>query len=267
MADNRITLILEGLTGDDGHVRLPVFLGALENLYAALLKIDAQANNGQKANTFQIVDLSHSSPARVVIEARPTKKHLRAPMPVVEPFIRYIKAINVGEVPEDVSSDLLENLLHLAEPVGTKLGFLSVQANDETFDFSKEFANRVELALAPQYECVGTVKGTLDAINVHEGVNNFWIYPSVGPKKIKCHFNEHLKEIALGAVTRDVSVTGMLKYRKNIPFPYEIVVTDIDIFPREDELPGFDDLRGLAPDATGDLSSEDFIRLQRDGWE
>lgn len=31
-------------------------------------------------------------------------------------------------------------------------------------------------------------------------------------------------------------------------------------------LPDWDDLRGLAPDATGTLSSEDFVRELRDGW-
>lgn len=32
------------------------------------------------------------------------------------------------------------------------------------------------------------------------------------------------------------------------------------------QLPDWDDLRAVAPDATGDLSSEDFVRELRDGW-
>lgn len=34
-----------------------------------------------------------------------------------------------------------------------------------------------------------------------------------------------------------------------------------------DNLPDWDDLCGVAPDATGDLSSEEFIRRQRDEWD
>lgn len=34
----------------------------------------------------------------------------------------------------------------------------------------------------------------------------------------------------------------------------------------EEGTPDWDDLRGVAPDATGDLSSEAFIRKQRDEW-
>lgn len=33
-----------------------------------------------------------------------------------------------------------------------------------------------------------------------------------------------------------------------------------------DELPDWDDLRGIAPNATGDLSSEEFIRNLRSEW-
>ena len=35
---------------------------------------------------------------------------------------------------------------------------------------------------------------------------------------------------------------------------------------RDDAAPDWDDLRGSAPDATGDLPSEEFIRKQRDDW-
>ena len=33
-----------------------------------------------------------------------------------------------------------------------------------------------------------------------------------------------------------------------------------------DDLPTWDDIRGRAPDATGEMSSEDFVRGMRDGW-
>lgn len=49
-------------------------------------------------------------------------------------------------------------------------------------------------------------------------------------------------------------------------FPHQVQVTQIEAFPPESELPDWDDLRGMAPDATGELSSEAFIRELRDGW-
>lgn len=43
-------------------------------------------------------------------------------------------------------------------------------------------------------------------------------------------------------------------------------VTRIEAYAPEHELPDWDDLRGRAPDATGDMSSEAFVRELRDGW-
>lgn len=34
-----------------------------------------------------------------------------------------------------------------------------------------------------------------------------------------------------------------------------------------EKLPDWEDLRGVAPNVTGSLSSEDFVRKQRDEWE
>lgn len=36
--------------------------------------------------------------------------------------------------------------------------------------------------------------------------------------------------------------------------------------PRVTKRPGWDDVRGIAPNATGDLSSEAFVRAMRDDW-
>ncbi len=43
-------------------------------------------------------------------------------------------------------------------------------------------------------------------------------------------------------------------------------VGKIEAFPPESDLPDWEDLRGRAPDATGDLSSEAFVRELRSGW-
>ncbi len=44
-------------------------------------------------------------------------------------------------------------------------------------------------------------------------------------------------------------------------------LSDFDLVPADPEtLPEFDDLKGVAPDATGGMSSEAFIRKGRDSW-
>ena len=121
-------------------------------------------------------------------------------------------------------------------------------------------------ALAIEDECDSTIEGMLEQINVHQGANTFHIYPEVGPRKLTCHFPPKLFDDAVSAVGRRVEVFGTLKYRLAAPFPYQISVISIDAFPPNHELPDWEDLRGRAPDATGALSSEAFVRKLRDGW-
>jgi hypothetical protein len=75
-----------------------------------------------------------------------------------------------------------------------------------------------------------------------------------------------LLDDAIFAVGRRVEVAGTLKYRRGASFPHAIAVTGIDAFPPDSELPTWEDLQGRAPDATGTLSSEAFVRELRDAW-
>ena len=84
---------------------------------------------------------------------------------------------------------------------------------------------------------------------------------------VACHFRSDLRDLAISALGAEVAVTGLLKYRSGEPFPYAINIDEIEVYPPENELPTIDDLRGLAPDATGDVPSEKFIADRRDDWE
>jgi hypothetical protein len=106
----------------------------------------------------------------------------------------------------------------------------------------------------------------LEQINLHHGANTFHVYPDVGPKKITCHFPAFLYDDAVAAVGRRVHVFGELKYRAGAPFAHQIAVSSIDSFEPDNNLPDWEDLRGRAPDATGGLSSEAFVRELRDAW-
>ncbi|MEE9163002.1 MAG: hypothetical protein V3U35_08565, partial [Candidatus Neomarinimicrobiota bacterium] len=71
-------------------------------------------------------------------------------------------------------------------------------------------------------------------------------------------------EIAINNVNRYLKVTGRVKYHQKSIYPYAVNVDKIEVFPHEEALPTLYDLRGIAPNATGDLSSEEFIRKLRD---
>jgi len=265
MADHKIILVVEGME-KDGNVRFDSFLKELQKLQSVLSRLDSAMVDGTHHSYFAVVGLKKESPATVVIEARtyPNRQDVRTQL--FTKLSQTIQSIETGNIPEDIDYALLEDLKGLTSPIGIEIRNLSLNVNDSEFGLTEAFSKRIDLHLSEYETCFGTIEGMLEKINVHAAANVFTIYPDVGPRSVTCYFRQDLEEKALGAVKRRVAVSGLMKYRKTIAFPYHVDATDVEIYSLESELPDFNDLRGIAPDATGDLSSEQFIREFRNGW-
>ena len=265
-SDDRIELIMEGLAEDDGRVRLNAFMSQLQKFASALTRLDRETNDGAVANVFQIAELSYSSPLRVVLEPKPIAP-MRATGHLVIARLKHVsEAIISGDDLSTFDADLLEDIKGLAAPVGKTVKNATVVFNGTAIDLTPRIANQLENALTVEDECEGSLEGDLDQINIHEGANVFHIYPQIGPKRVTCHFSSRLFDDAVAAVGRRVEVFGTLKFRLRAPYPHQISVGGLEVLEREEDLPDWEDLRGRAPDATGDKSSERFIRELRDAW-
>lgn len=263
---DRIELVIEGLPEDEGQVRLGVFVSQLQHLAATVAKLDRDLHEGNSATAFRITELSYASPYRVVIEPEALPKNHYAGAAIIQSLGRITDALESGADLSALDSDLLEDIRSLAKPIGKTVKSTTLIFNDHTFDLTPKIVSNVDEALAVDEECEGAIAGMLDQINVHQGANVFHIYPEVGPKKVTCKFPHRLFDDAVSAVGRRVEVFGTLNYRANVSFPHQITVTAIDAFPPDSDLPDWEDLRGRAPNCTGELSSEVFVRELRDGW-
>jgi hypothetical protein len=61
---------------------------------------------------------------------------------------------------------------------------------------------------------------------------------------------------------RYVTVWGKIKYKTWDKFPYAIMADDIEV--HDEPRTVFGALKGIAPNATGDLSSTDYLNALRD---
>lgn len=158
--------------------------------------------------------------------------------------------------------------------IGTKLG--GIVEVDETYVGGKQkgqhgrtmglkqpvvsLVRNIDVVLdADELEEDGAISGRLEEINLHAGTNAFRIYPSVGPSKVICHFPKDLIGKAITAVNKHVNVYGKLKYKPRERYAQEVTVTDLEIYLDDAELPSLFDLRGIAPNATGGIPSEEFV--------
>lgn len=267
MSDSdRIEIVIEGLPQNAGRVRLSTFMAQLQSLNAAISRIDREFNSGKPGSVFEIVAMSYNSPYRVALQTTPSDTNGHIAHQIFEGFKAVTAAIISGDNLDEFDAELLADIKSLAKPVGKTVKQTTVFLNGDAVEFGPEICSRVDIALATGDECEGALDGMLEQINLHQGANTFHIYPDIGAKKVTCHFPSALYDDAVFALGRRVQVFGLLRYRVGAPFPHQITVSSIDVFPNQDELPSWDDLRGRAPDATGALSSEAFIRELRDAW-
>jgi hypothetical protein len=261
---HQLSLTLEGLPQDDGNVRLADFLRELQLLSSALSKVDRLVSRENRAATnYRIVDLSHSSPARVVIAAFPRRDMPDVRDVVLSSLFRALSQIQRDEVPDGVGFDVLEDFHSMSQPVGKSLAWVRLAQNGTEISFTPSFRTTVAEILAPQHIAQGFIRGKLEAINLHGSANVFKIYPAVGPSKLACHFPGNLVADAISAVNQDVEIRGALKYRATDKYPYAVEVETIDLLIPPVNGVGLDDIFGLAPDIAGGKPAEDWIADRR----
>lgn len=266
MDDGRIELVIEGLPEKDGRVLLGTLMSEIQSLSAVLSRLDRDAGDGKSGSAFEVVAMSYASPYRIVVEPRPIPDAAFTG-PLVVAALGNVSAalVSKGDLGQ-FDSDVLEPIRALARPVGKVVKNVTLRIGNEILEMNARMVARIDEALAVEDECEGFIEGMLEQINLHGGANTFHIFPEIGPRKVSCHFPPALIDDAVAAVGRRVEVTGTLKYRARASFPHEIAVTSVEAYPPDADLADWEDLRGRAPDATGALSSEAFIREQRDAW-
>jgi hypothetical protein len=264
-ASKHFTVSIDGLPSEEGHVRIDDFTRQLLLFSAAIKHYDLQITGHREPSTYlRIIALSHRSPATVTVEARPYHEDFDSAGAVARGFFSVLYSIDkTSKLTEPVDPTVLESVRDLSRSVGRKIKGLSIEYENNVVMLDSVFEKKVRVLLEPVETFPGSFRGVLEAINIHEDANVFRIYPDIGPTKITCRFPNELRAGAVAAVSHFVEVRGVLKYRAHSRFPHEMDVSELIAFPDEKELPSLHDLRGSAPDATGELLSEDFIRELR----
>lgn len=266
---SRIEFSFEGLAKHSGHVTLGGLLYQLSNLYNALKHADRLITGAPKPTVhFRVVDLRHTSPATITIEARPVKSDRDYTEEIMGGFVGAMDQIGTdGKAPEWADRDFLKHISAINRPVGRSVRAARISHGGTEVHLTHELQHKIEVILAPEETFGGSIKGRLEAINLHDDENTFRIYPAVGPQRVICRFPDELRDEAIGAVDRGVVVEGLMKYRANADFPEEIEVRSIEILPKDDELPTLDELRGIAPGLIEGKTAAEYVRGIRDEWD
>jgi len=263
MEDKRITLRLGGIDKEDGYFRLGSFIQQLQNLSGALKQIDRLTTKRATAY-YRVVDLQLSSQGQITLEAVPVEPEIDYTGTICHRLLNEFESLQkTGKPATELDFKTLEALKQLITPLDDKFSSATIEGSGSVVELDKTMQANIDVLIANEETCYGTIKGKLERINLHDRANIFYIYPIVGPRSVECHFPEDLKDQAKGSLEHTVSVSGLMIYKAKSNFPYKIKVEAIEIHPPDDELPTLLDLEGCEVDLTGGLSSEDYVKEAR----
>jgi hypothetical protein len=265
----RITITIKGSETDAGDVRFSDFLEQLDAIKEALRQTERVVSGGQEQSIYyRIVDLSHSSPSRIVLEpVYPASAVIRRKLASVpDTFTSAIKTLQSRRKPP-ARADLA--MLESYRPLGVSKNITQLKiasSPKKVVVIDQGFTEDVDKAIGPDVFSAGSVSGRLERVNLHNALS-FDIFPPIGPTRVRCHFSEADRKIVKLALDNFVTVKGRLRYKTWDKHPHAIDVKVIDIHEPDSELPSIDDMRGLAPNSTEGLSSEDFVRaIRENNW-
>ena len=175
--------------------------------------------------------------------------------------IRSMKPISA-----DIDLDLLDQIRDIAFGVGQDFKRAEISNGEYRVEINDEFEKNIKQITGEGDISYGSLEGMLDAANIHGVARRFWIYPKIGPQKVRCDFLPGTKDQIKAAMGHCVRVTGLKFFRTANPHPFRIKVKDFNVVSSESAV-SVNDLGGMAPNATGEMSAVEFIRAIRDEWD
>lgn len=265
MANKRITIRLVGSDKDGGDVRLSEFIEKLEEFSDALRQTE-RALSGLSSNFiyYKVVNLTHTSPATVTLEAVARPSAPVSPRIVTNNFIAGIRSIrNKRAAPSVADLPMLQSYKALVIAPNRQIQRVEiVETAKKIIPIDSVFARQVDEIIGPDVYSFGEISGRLESVNLHNTLKCV-IFPSVGPQKVACDFKPELRAKVKAALDNYVTISGRLRYKQIDKFPYAIDAKDIDIHEVHEELPKMNDIRGISIKSTEGQSAEDFVRSIR----
>jgi len=265
---NRLILRLDGPDRHERRLELPVFVKKTSQ-FLNLLKSSVK-ESGKDSAVFHVVGLSYASPATIECEpANQTPLAARASCNSVRNALDCV----VKKQANQLSHPVLSCMEELADYDRNKITRIKIYATKDdgtefVYNLNEDFRKGLIEARRTEDVIISTIDGNLEQINIHNKANTFRIYSPVALRPpVACKFHDNLIKDIQHALGRCVSVRGKCFYRPDAAFPYRMDVQEITVLPLTEGLPTLSDLRGIAPGATGEKSSEQFVRELRSQWD
>ena len=250
-----------GLPGGEPSIEAESLSEFLNYLLKCLRRVEAETSPNVSVE-YHIVDLRIGS-AELAVQPRSLSDANRAAEAVAENFESGFHALQAGNIGKTAFRYRTQQcFVSLLKPLQRDAHIIEFKGR------KRHVLERVSLGQAALQktrtaECIGSVSGRIDAVNVHRK-RVFYLYPASGTGRVTCAFEPKLLEQVLGAFERHATVHGTARYGPATAFPNTVDVERIEVHPSNESLPTLGDLYGTVPNLTAGVESASFVRAQRD---
>ena len=262
---NRLALVLDGDAIEPG-----AFVEAFQHFLALLKSVD-ESDAPRWTVRWRLSRLSYASPLVAEVSGRPARRDVAAQRPehLAALVLEGMQILDTGSPHPKFSDAALEDARALAESKdhGGITGVAVIGRNEagpqteRRVPVSKRVSAAVDQVLGAKYRGLGSITGSLEAINIHD-VAFFNLYEAVHGKRVRCLFSlGKMTERAKDALGKRVVVMGEVASTAR-GHPFSIRVSDLRILGDASELPR--DLP-IDPDFTDGLESAEWLRRRWNG--
>ena len=254
------------INGEPGVIDIRALEIVIRNLHQMLNDFDHGISGDPKGTTDWIVsDLAMGS---LVTEVRPRDKREdvsyggRVSRGIIEGLEQIEK---YGTTPPYLSERGMSYARNLLNVIG-HYGASGIEITDPDIDMTVELTARATVnarqLIRPRQKSVGSIEGRIETISLHRG-SRFVVYHSVTKKAVTCTFkDENLLSIAKDALGRRVNVSGIIRSNSKGE-PLRVDSDNIRVLKSRIDIPSVDDLFGIDPLFTGDMTSDAYVRSMR----
>jgi len=128
-------------------------------------------------------------------------------------------------------------------------------------EFDVQIATTTSQLMGSSYKSYGSVEGTVEMISIHRPPR-FNVYHSITFHAVRCNLRQEDIEKVRDNLGRRVVVSGLVSYNAKDE-PKNVMVEELEVIPKEEELPTIDEFIGSDPNYTGAMTTEEYIRSIR----
>lgn len=150
--------------------------------------------------------------------------------------------------PAHFSDDALSHARNLTDALEEEgVERVRVRSNGRRVEVTRRLAGNVDDLLGGRLKSIGSVEGRLETIALH-GRAYFSVYDALSGGAVRCYFPSEMLEEVREALGRRVVVSGVLWSNRSGDLS-SVEVRDLDVLPREEDLPPAGTAEGMLADA------------------